>query len=110
MTVEQKFNSHLVPEIHRVRQATSEFTDFAIIWWNELANMGLAPATWDGLKRAMRGRFVPATFKRDLLQKLQRLNQGNKSIEEYYQELQIGMLRCEVVEDEEDKWLDSLVD
>ena len=25
MTVEQKFNSHLVPEQHRVRQATSEF-------------------------------------------------------------------------------------
>ena len=24
MTVEQKFNAHLVPEVHRVRQATSE--------------------------------------------------------------------------------------
>jgi hypothetical protein len=32
MVVEQKFNSHLVPEIHRVRQATSEFKDFATIW------------------------------------------------------------------------------
>ena len=38
MTVEQKFSSHLVPEQHRVRQATSEFKDFAIIWWNELVN------------------------------------------------------------------------
>src|SRR6266508_1037562 len=36
MTVEQKFSSHLVPDQHRVRQATSEFKDFAIIWWNEL--------------------------------------------------------------------------
>ena len=41
MTVEQKFNSHLVPEIHRVRQATSEFKDFAIIWWSELVKLGL---------------------------------------------------------------------
>jgi hypothetical protein len=31
MMVEQKFNSHLVPKQHRVRQATSEFRDFAII-------------------------------------------------------------------------------
>jgi hypothetical protein len=31
MTVEQKFNSHLVPEQYRVRQATSEFKDFALI-------------------------------------------------------------------------------
>ena len=33
MTVEQKFSAHLVPEHHRVQQATSEFKDFAIIWW-----------------------------------------------------------------------------
>ena len=37
MIVEQKFSAHLVPEHHRVRQATSEFMDFAIIWWNGLA-------------------------------------------------------------------------
>ena len=37
MTVEQKFSTHLVPEHHRVWQATSEFKDFAIIWWNGLA-------------------------------------------------------------------------
>jgi hypothetical protein len=41
MTVEQKFSSHLVPEQHHVRQATSEFKDFALIWWNELAILGL---------------------------------------------------------------------
>jgi hypothetical protein len=35
MAVEQKFSSHLVPEQHHVRQATSEFKDFALIWWNE---------------------------------------------------------------------------
>jgi hypothetical protein len=31
MIVDNKFSSHLVPEQHRVRQATSEFNDFAII-------------------------------------------------------------------------------
>jgi hypothetical protein len=51
MTVEQKFSSHLVPEQHRVRQATSEFKDFALIWWNELATLGLQPHTWDGLNQ-----------------------------------------------------------
>jgi hypothetical protein len=43
MTVEQKFNSHFVPEQHRVRQATSELKDLAIIWWNELVNTCAAP-------------------------------------------------------------------
>jgi hypothetical protein len=31
MTIEKKFSAHLVPKQHRVRQATSEFKDFAII-------------------------------------------------------------------------------
>jgi hypothetical protein len=52
-TIEQKFNLHLVPKIHRVRQATSEFKDFAIIWWNELVNQHLQPNSWARLKDAM---------------------------------------------------------
>ena len=52
------------------------------------------PTTWDGLKCLMRATFVPSYYARDLLNKLQCLTQGRKSVEEYYQELQIGLLRC----------------
>jgi hypothetical protein len=41
MTVEQKFSFRLVPEQYRVRQATSEFKIFAIIWWNEFSSLHL---------------------------------------------------------------------
>jgi hypothetical protein len=74
MTVEQKFSSHLVPEQHRVRQATSEFKDFSLIWWNELAALGLQPHTWDGMKTTMHQRFVPPSYQRDLRKKLQHLD------------------------------------
>jgi hypothetical protein len=47
MTVDNKFNLNLVPEQHRVRHGTSEFNDFAIIWWNELSSLRLQPDTWD---------------------------------------------------------------
>jgi hypothetical protein len=70
MTVEQKFNVHLVPEQHRVRQASSEFKDFAIIWWSGLVAAGLAPTTWEALKVAMRDRFVPPSYHRELRKKL----------------------------------------
>jgi hypothetical protein len=49
MKVELTLNSHLVHEIHKVRQATSEFKDFAIVWWNELVKSGTDPQTWDRL-------------------------------------------------------------
>jgi hypothetical protein len=73
-------NSHLVPKVHKVRQATSEFKDFAIIWWNELVKSGTYPQTWDRLKLVMRSRFVPPSYKRDLDKKLQRLDQGSMSV------------------------------
>ena len=86
MTVEQKFSAHLVPEHHRVRQATSEFKDFAIIWWNGLAAQNALPGTWEELKVAMRDRFVPP-YHRDLRKKLMHLEQGEKFVQDYYGEL-----------------------
>jgi hypothetical protein len=103
MTVEQKFASHLVPHRHKVRQATREFKDCAIIWWQECASLNIQPTTWDALKIAMHDRFVPASYKRDLGKKLQCLEQGDMSLQDYYAELQKGMIRCGVVEDPEDK-------
>jgi hypothetical protein len=80
MIVDKKFSSHLVPEQQRVRQATSEFKDFAIIWWNELSSLRLQPNTWDRLKDAMRERFVPPAYQYDLRKKLQHLDQRDMSV------------------------------
>jgi hypothetical protein len=103
MTIEQKFSSHLVPKQHRVRQATNEFKDFALIWWNELATLGLQPHTWDGLQIAMRQRFIPPSYQRNLRKKLQRLDHGDMSVQDYYAELQKGMIHAGVHEETEDK-------
>jgi hypothetical protein len=43
--------------------------------------------TWDALKQVMRARFVPSYYACDLLNQLQQLKQGTKSVEEYYQKL-----------------------
>jgi hypothetical protein len=59
------------------------------------------PQTWSALKRVMWDRFVPSYYARDLINKLQQLKQGARSVEEYYQELQIGMLRCNLEERED---------
>jgi hypothetical protein len=53
--VQQKFASHLVLDRHKVRQATSEFNDFAIIWW---ASLQVKPNSWDVRKEEIHDRFV----------------------------------------------------
>ncbi|PVH34169.1 hypothetical protein PAHAL_8G161700 [Panicum hallii] len=103
LSVDQKFACYEFSDDKKVRAATSEFTDFASVWWHEYQtkNPTTIPQTWNALKRIMRNHFVPSYHARDLLHKLQQLRQGNKSVEEYYQELQIGMMRCGLVENEE---------
>jgi hypothetical protein len=63
MLVKKKFVAHLVPNRHKVRQATSEFKDFALIWW---ASLSQKPDTWENLKLIMHDRFVPISYKREL--------------------------------------------
>jgi hypothetical protein len=100
LEVEQKFSCHDIPAGSQVKAAISEFTDFALIWWREYKqnHPTTAPITWTQLKAAMRHRFVPSYYARDLLNKMQRFQQGQQSVEEYYQELQKGMIRCGLFE------------
>ena len=100
--LEREFNSHLVPEIHRVKHATSKFKDLAQFWWRELGNLQ-QPQSWDRLKEAMRDHFIPVSYKRDLRKKLQCLEQGDMSVQEYFVELQKVMIRCAIEEDPKDK-------
>jgi hypothetical protein len=45
--------------------------------------------------------FVPPCYQGDLLKKLARLEQVKNSVEEYHQDLQIGMIRCGIEKDNE---------
>ena len=49
----------------------------------------------------MRKWFVPSHYYRDLYQRLQTLVQGSRSVEDYYKEMEITMLRADIVEDRE---------
>ena len=44
------------------------------------------PQTWPVLKQRMKSCFVPSYQQRDLRLKLQTLKQGDKGVEEYYQD------------------------
>ena len=50
----------------------------------------------------MKSRFVPSYYQHDLRLKLQTLKQGEKGVEVYYQELIIGLARCDIYENDED--------
>jgi len=83
-----------------------EFTEYALIWWDQIVisrrrNGDQHVQTWGGMKVLMRRRFVPNHYYRDLYLKLQGLNQGYKIVDEYHKEMEIAMIRANVVEDRE---------
>jgi uncharacterized protein (DUF2249 family) len=81
--------------------AVIEFTDYAIIWWDQLMtntrrNHERPIETWGELKALMRRRFVPSHYYRDLYQKLQNLTQGSRSVEDYHKEMEVAMIQANV--------------
>jgi hypothetical protein len=71
------FDCHNYLEI-KVKLAAIEFTDYAIVWWDQLLinrrrNREPPVDTWEEMKMLMRKRFVPSHYYRGLYQKLQRL-------------------------------------
>ena len=53
------------------------------------------------MKTIMQKRFIPNHYHRDLLRKLQGLTQGSKSVEDYYKEMEMAMIRARMEEDDE---------
>ena len=57
--------------------------------------------TWEEMKRVMWKRFVSTYYYRELYNKLQNPRQGNRSVEEYYKEMEVAMAIANIEEDRE---------
>ncbi|CAJ2645713.1 unnamed protein product [Trifolium pratense] len=104
--IEQIFNCHNYSDVEKVQVASIEFKEYALVWWDQLIKdrrrYDERPIdTWEEMKRIMRRRFVPSYYHRDLHNKLQRLTQGSKSVEEYFKEMEVAKIRANVEEDNE---------
>ena len=87
--IELVFNCQHYTNAQRIQIAATEFHDYALSWWDQLVttrrlNQEYPVESWHEMKSLMRKRFVPSHYHRDLHQKLRRLTQGSKTMEEYY--------------------------
>jgi len=51
------------------------------------------------MRSIMRKRYVSTSYNRDLQFKLQKLTQGNKSVEDYFKDMDVIMIRAKIEED-----------
>ena len=55
------------------------------------------------MKEVMRRRFVPSYYERKLYKRLQGLTQGSGTVEEYYKEMEVLLIRTRTCESDEAK-------
>jgi len=85
------FDCHNYSEEKNVKLAVVKFIDYASIYWDQLMtsrrrNGERSISRWEEIKTAMRRRFVPNHYHKDLHKKLQTLTQGYMSVEDYYRD------------------------
>src|SRR3989449_7461996 len=106
--VEQIFECHNYSEEKKYVLAAVEFKGYATFWWDQLKaqrrGKGMRPIPgWSTLKELIRSRFVPSSYTRDLYNRLARLVQGGRSVEEYHEEMEMIMARANIDEDDDRK-------
>ena len=72
-------------------------------WWHGIVkdiiyHKGSPVDSWNSLKDHMRATFVPPHFRKDLMLRLQRFQQGTLNVDEYYKELETLVLKIELEE------------
>ncbi|XP_019447284.1 PREDICTED: uncharacterized protein LOC109350507 [Lupinus angustifolius] len=106
LKIEQVFDCNSYNEEKKVNVTALESKEYAMIWWDQLQKerrrIGAEPInTWEEMKLIMRRRFVPNSYQRDNHNKLQTLTQGSKSVDEYFKEMELALLRSNFHEDQE---------
>ncbi|XP_068477278.1 uncharacterized protein [Phaseolus vulgaris] len=97
--VEHVFACNEYNEEQKTKFAAAEFSHYALTWWNKYQRERIRfeepmVNTWTKMKRIMRKRYIPASYNRDLQLKLQRMTQRNRSVEEYFKEMEVTMIRA----------------
>ena len=91
-----------VPEENQVEVAKIQLKDVARTWWLAEEARLEKPVTWDTFSKSFYSRFFPATAQKDMEEQFIRLQQGNKSVDEYAAEfLRLSRFAPYMVTDEE---------
>jgi len=104
--VEKLFEYHQIIKDRKVALATISFQGNAMYRWTSLVRerrLFNFPEVqyWNDLKSVIRRMRIPSYYYRELIDKLQRLQHINMSVEEYKQNMELYMMRAGIREEEE---------
>jgi len=104
--IEHVFSCNEYSEEQKMKLTTVEFSFYALIWWNKYQRERIRYKEpmmdfWTEMKKIMKERYIPANYHRELQLKHQRMTQENRSVEEYFKEMEVTMIRVGMNEENE---------
>ncbi|RDX72682.1 hypothetical protein CR513_47791, partial [Mucuna pruriens] len=83
-------------DYEKVRMVIYEFITYALVWWNQFCReikegRRRLVDTWTDLKKELGSCFVPTW---DLYNKLQRMYQRSKSVEDYHKDMEVALTKA----------------
>lgn len=101
IAVEEILKFKQVPPARRVLLVAMRFHCHGATWWKQLkttrSRTGKTPIqTWEKLTKHIRQIFLPHNYDRTMYTRLQNLQQGNHSIDEYAEEFAMLLTRNEI--------------
>nr|GEX64670.1 putative reverse transcriptase domain-containing protein [Tanacetum cinerariifolium] len=104
-TVKRIFDLHDIPNRLKVNVAI-KLKKYASLWWEHVQTQRARKGkhkvdTWNKMKRLLRDKFLPVTYKQDAYLDYQNLKQASLSVEELINDFERMRMRCGAEEDEE---------
>lgn len=105
-TVERIFDLRDIPDNLKVKLVEIKLKKYASLWWDHVQTQRYREGkhkvdTWDKMKRLLRAKFLPVTYKQDAYLDYQTHKQGSLSVEELISEFERMRMRCDAEEDDE---------
>ncbi|PWA99283.1 hypothetical protein CTI12_AA010070 [Artemisia annua] len=105
-TVKRVFDFKEVSDERIVKLVALKLRKYASLWWENMKRQrvreGKRPIrSWEKMKRELKRRFMPDDYRQDCFLKLHNLKQKELSAEDYTAESDHLMIKCDVVEPEE---------
>ncbi|KAL1225402.1 hypothetical protein V5N11_009056 [Cardamine amara subsp. amara] len=104
--MEYIFEHYNYSDQRKVSLAAAQLSENALAWWDRDVSERRRHrhgqiTTWADMRFAMRKRYVPAYYYRELQKKFRKLTQGSRSVEEYFDEFETLRNRLESEDSDE---------
>ena len=99
------FDYKQTPDDKKVKVVALKLRKYASTWWHNVCSKRERQRkgkirSWDKMKKKLKAKFLPTYYVQENYTKFHKLQQGDRSVEEYTREFEHFIIKCDVQEED----------